>query len=74
MATWLIEITDLNGMSKAETTEYIATAIRAWANGSSPDHPFFGSFLNTERDGVLHVRELTANQAKRVNKAMGVFD
>lgn len=74
MATWLIEIIDLNGMTKADTTEYITDAIRAWANGSNPDHPFFGSFLDTGKDGVLHVRELTADQAQRVKAAMRRID
>lgn len=70
MATWLIEIDDLNGMSKADTTEYITTAIRAWANGDNPDHPFYGSFLSAERNGVLHVRELTAEQTLKVKTAL----
>lgn len=39
MSMWLIEIVDLNGMSKADTTEYITDAIRAWANGSTPIIP-----------------------------------
>jgi len=70
MATWIIEIADLNGMGKADTTEYITDAIRCWANGSDPDHPFYGSFLDSGKGGVLHVRELTAEQAMTVKATL----
>jgi hypothetical protein len=73
MAMWIIEIHDLNGMTKADTTDYITTAIRAWANGSEPEHPFFGSFLDASRDGVMHVRELTTAQAITVKATMKRF-
>lgn len=69
MATWLIEITDLNGANKPETSEYITDAIRCWANGSNPDHPFYGSFLDKDK-GTLHVRELTEKQADAVKAAL----
>lgn len=69
MATWLIEINDQNGMSKPDTSEYITDAIRCWANGSAPDHPFYGSFLDKDK-GTLHVRELTASQALKVKAAL----
>lgn len=72
MAMWIIEIDDLNGMTKADTTDYITTAIRAWANGSDPDHPFYGSFLDTAK-GVLHVRELTTAQAITVKATLKRF-
>ena len=75
MSMWVIEIIDLNGMSKADTTEYITDAIRAWANGSTPDHPFYGSFLdNSKEGGVLHVRQLTEAQGERVKAAMRKLD
>lgn len=69
MAMFLIEIPELNGMTKPETAQYLEDAISCWANGSCPEHSFYGRFLN-KADGTLKVKTLTTQQLIVVKAAL----
>lgn len=61
MAVFLVEIPDLNGMTKKNAEDYVRVAVRSWAGGCHPDHPFFG---HLSQPGQLKVKVLTAQEER----------
>lgn len=72
MPSFLIDIPDLNGMTQPQTKAYIEEALRAWASGGYPDHPFFGGWLDADADR-LKVRILSGPQALKCYAALRKF-